>query len=154
MKHFITAAAAALVFFSCLKSNDHTCQPVSPASEAAKMAAFCNSNSLTYKVDSASGIFYQVLAPGAGDSIKTSSSVNITYKGTLLDNTVFDSSTITSYPLGGFIAGWQIAIPWVRKGGHIKMVIPSSLAYACFPPSKTIPENAPLYFDVTVNDVH
>lgn len=153
MKRFLLAPVLALLFFSCLKSSDKGCQPVSPASEASKLASFCTGNGIDYKVDSASGIYYQILAPGAGDSIRPSSKITIAYKGTLLDNTVFDQSQNATFLLSDLIPGWQIGIRWVRKNGHIKLVIPSSLAYGCLPPSSSIPVNAPLYFDITVNDV-
>ncbi|RFM28153.1 FKBP-type peptidyl-prolyl cis-trans isomerase [Deminuibacter soli] len=152
MRLLLTATAVAWLFASCLKSNDKTCQPVSPAAEAPQLAAFCQRNNISYKVDAASGIYYQIIDPGAGDSILPSSYISVTYEGMLLNNTVFVQESNT-YMLSDFIPGWQTGIPWVRKNGHIKLVIPSSLAYACFPNSKLIPENAPLFFDITINNV-
>jgi FKBP-type peptidyl-prolyl cis-trans isomerase len=75
------------------------------------------------------------------------------YTGKLLNNTQFDASANpVSFLLNGVIKGWQIAIPLIRKGGRIKMVIPSSLAYGCNG-SGSIPPNSPLYFEVTLTDV-
>jgi FKBP-type peptidyl-prolyl cis-trans isomerase len=73
----------------------------------------------------------------------------MTYTGTLLNGTQFDAGTI-SYPLSQLILGWQIAVPKIGKGGRIKVVIPSSLAYGA-QANGGIPANSPLYFDIVLN---
>ncbi|KAF0237877.1 MAG: FKBP-type peptidyl-prolyl cis-trans, partial [Chitinophagaceae bacterium] len=68
----------------------------------------------------------------------------------LMNNTVFDASaTPITFPLANVIEGWKIAIPLVRAGGRIKMVIPSALAYSCVG-TNGIAGNSPLFFDVTL----
>jgi FKBP-type peptidyl-prolyl cis-trans isomerase len=51
------------------------------------------------------------------------------------------------------IDGWKIGLPLIKKGGRIKLIIPSALAYSCTGAGTSIPPNTPLYFDVTLNDV-
>ena len=120
----------------------------SSATQRAKMIAFCNNNGIVYTVHP-SGILYQIIA--AGDTTKPDlcTSLTMTYTGKLMTGIQFDAGTIT-YPLKDLIVGWQIAVPLIGKGGKIKMVIPSSLAYG---PSVvgTIPANSPLYFEMSID---
>jgi len=49
------------------------------------------------------------------------------------------------------IAGWQIGLPLIHKGGEIKLIVPSSLAYGCG--NGPLPANSILYFDIHLVDV-
>jgi FKBP-type peptidyl-prolyl cis-trans isomerase FkpA len=120
----------------------------SSASQRALMAAFCNNNGIKYTVHP-SGILYEITA--AGDTAKPNlcTSITMTYKGKLMTGIQFDAGTIT-YPLKDLIVGWQIAVPMIGKGGKIKMVIPSSLAYGANAVG-TIPPNSPLYFEMSID---
>jgi FKBP-type peptidyl-prolyl cis-trans isomerase len=114
----------------------------------AAMVAFCNARNITYTTDS-SGILYQIITAGASKKPNLCETISMTYTGTLLNGTQFDAGTI-SYPLSQLILGWQIAVPKIGKGGRIKVVIPSSLAYGGQARSG-IPANSPLYFDIVLN---
>jgi FKBP-type peptidyl-prolyl cis-trans isomerase len=93
------------------------------------------------------------MSPGLGAQPTLTNTVSTVYTGKLLNNTQFDASANpVSFLLSGVIKGWQIAIPLIKKGGRIKMVIPSSLAYGCNG-SGSIAPNSPLYFEVTLTDV-
>jgi FKBP-type peptidyl-prolyl cis-trans isomerase FkpA len=71
----------------------------------------------------------------------------------LLDGRVFDQQTNAIKPagLGTLIAGWQIGLPLIQKGGEIKLIVPSSLAYGCG--NGPLPANSILYFDIHLVDV-
>jgi FKBP-type peptidyl-prolyl cis-trans isomerase len=73
----------------------------------------------------------------------------MTYSGKLMTGIQFDAGTIT-YALKDLIVGWQIAVPLIGKGGKIKMVIPSSLAYGASTVG-SIPANSPLYFQMSID---
>jgi len=60
--------------------------------------------------------------------------------------------TRSGWTLSSLIEGWKIGIPLIKKGGRIKLIIPSALAYGCTGYA-SIPPNTPLYFDVTLTDV-
>jgi FKBP-type peptidyl-prolyl cis-trans isomerase len=93
------------------------------------------------------------MSPGLGTQPALTNTVSTVYTGKLLNNTQFDASANpVSFLLSGVIKGWQIGIPLIKKGGRIKLVIPSSLAYGCNG-SGSIPPNSPLYFEVTLTDV-
>ncbi|MGB3162737.1 MAG: FKBP-type peptidyl-prolyl cis-trans isomerase [Chitinophagaceae bacterium] len=54
--------------------------------------------------------------------------------------------------MGGTIPGFQIGLQLIQKGGVIKMIIPSSLAYGCSGQG-TIAGNSILFFEVELVDV-
>jgi FKBP-type peptidyl-prolyl cis-trans isomerase FkpA len=142
---------APLLFAACGKS-DAPCVPATVASEKAAMVAYCTANNITY-TEHASGILYEIMSPGLGAQPTLTNTVSTVYTGKLLNNSQFDASANpVSFLLNGVIKGWQIGIPLIKKGGRIKMVIPSSLAYGCNG-SGSIPANSPLYFEVTLTDV-
>ncbi len=148
----------ALVFFLFLagcSKKEEGCMPVSPKSEEAQIIEYANSKGIIAEKH-ASGIFYQIMTPGTGTTTPTlNSRVYITYTGQLLNGTLFDQGTDaskTGWKLGGLIEGWGIGLPLIKKGGRIKLIIPSSLAYGCNG-APSIPPNAVLYFDVTLVDL-
>ena len=154
MKKFLLASSVAVLMIACNKKNDSACTPVPPSSEASAISGFCTSNGINATVDS-NGIYYQIIDPGSGARPTMNSTITVTYTASLLDETVIDdhSSNPITQPLGSFIEGWIIAIPYIQQGGHIKMIIPSSLAYGCTGSQGIVPPNSPLYFDVVLTAV-
>jgi len=120
----------------------------SSLTQRATMIAFCNNNGITYTLHP-SGILYEIITPGDSAKPNLCTSLTMTYTGKLMTGIQFDKGTIT-YPLKDLIVGWQIAVPLIGKGGKIKMVIPSSLAYG--PNANgSIPANSPLFFEMTID---
>jgi FKBP-type peptidyl-prolyl cis-trans isomerase len=144
---------------ACSKSDKTDPQPTactltaqykndSSATQRALMVAYCNNNGITYTIHS-SGILYQIITPGDTAKPNLCNSLTMTYTGKLMTGIQFDKGTIT-FPLKDLIVGWQIAVPLIGKGGKIKMVIPSSLAYG--PNANgSIPANSPLYFEMSID---
>lgn len=128
---------------------------VAAASESEQITAFCNSNSINYTVDENS-IYYQIIDHGSGVPLSLASVVTVTYTASTLDGNIVEDNTTTpvTSPLSQFIECWRIALPYIQKGGHIKMVSPSSLAYGCTGLlSRNVPPNAPLYYDIVLINV-
>ena len=118
------------------------------------MQSFASSNGITATVH-ASGLYYQVIDPGSGPSPSGNSIIYITYTGKLLDGTVFDqqtNSSATGWPLSQLIEGWRVGIPLIQKGGHIQLIVPSSMAYGCTGYG-AIPGNSVLFFDITLVNI-
>ena len=153
MRKTIILLFTALTFIACNKNNDTACTPATAASEASEIASFCNANGINYMVDT-NGIYYQIIDRGSGVTPNENSVITVTYTTATLDGNVIEDNTTNSVtlPLNQFIEGWRIAIPYIQKGGHIKMVIPSSLAYGCTGTDKVAP-NSPLYNDVVLLNV-
>ena len=145
--------AFSFVLNSCGKTDTSGCQPASIASEKNAMVAYCTSSNITY-IEHSSGLLYQIIDPGTGIAPTTASTISVVYTGKLFNGTTFDATANpVSFPLSGVIDGWKIGIPLIKKGGRIKLIIPSALAYSCTGSGNSIPPNTPLYFDVTLTDV-
>ncbi|MBY0245377.1 MAG: FKBP-type peptidyl-prolyl cis-trans isomerase [Sphingobacteriaceae bacterium] len=91
---------------------------------------FITKNKIT-ALKHSSGLYYQILEPGTGNvSYSGTTEVTVNYEGRLLNGSVFDkSSSATTFPLGSLIYGWQVGIPLIQKGGRVRLIIPSNLAY-------------------------
>jgi len=104
----------------------------------------------------ASGLQYEVVAEGSGESPKASDVVKVHYTGTLIDGTKFDSSVDRNepaeFPVGGVIKGWTEALQLMKPGAKFKLAIPSDLAYG--PQGRpSIPANSVLLFDVELLEI-
>ncbi|MEI6085972.1 MAG: FKBP-type peptidyl-prolyl cis-trans isomerase [Bacteroidota bacterium] len=144
-----------LAALSCGKTSTSGCTPATVASEQTALVSYCTTNTINYTAHS-SGILYEIVNPGTGNTPTLTSRIFITYTGKLFNGTVFDSqsnATLTGWTLNSLIDGWKIGLPLIKKGGHIKLVIPSSLAYGCVGSGTTIPSNTPLFFDISLVDV-
>jgi FKBP-type peptidyl-prolyl cis-trans isomerase FklB len=107
-------------------------------------------------VTTKSGLQYQEVRAGSGDSPKASDSVTVQYRGTLLNGTEFDSSYKRGQPatfeVGHVIPGWTEALQLMKPGSKWKLFIPPQLAYdlRSRPP---IPPGSMLIFDVELVSV-
>jgi FKBP-type peptidyl-prolyl cis-trans isomerase FklB len=104
----------------------------------------------------ASGLQYKVLKEGNGAQPKSSDTVTVNYRGTLMDGTEFDSSyqrgQPASFPVGAVIKGWTEALQLMKVGSKYQLFIPPNLAYGEHAPSPQIPANALLIFEVELMD--
>lgn len=153
-KFSLFSALCALVFLfsGCLKNK--TCEPNSPSSEAAQIQAFAAANGIN-AVAHSSGVYYEIVNPGNGGFPNQNSKIVITYVGKLLNGEVFDrqdAPNTTAWPLSGLIEGWRIGIPLIQRGGSIRLIVPSALAYGC-EPYQGLPADAILYFEVQLIDI-
>lgn len=138
----------------CSKNNNNNCTTITPQSEQAQIIAFANANGITATGHS-SGLYYQIIDPGSGITPTLYSKVYVKYTGKLINGTVFDSQTDasqTGWSLNNLITGWQVGLTLIQKGGSIKLIVPSSLAYGCLG-SGPIPPNSILYFEIELVDV-
>ncbi|MBP6796054.1 MAG: FKBP-type peptidyl-prolyl cis-trans isomerase [Saprospiraceae bacterium] len=101
-----------------------------------------------------SGIYYIIKTEGTGNNPTINNTVTVHYKGYLTNGNQFDGTTTNpaTFPLYNLIQGWQIGIPLIKKGGEIKLIIPSSLGYGSNSPSNAIPSNSVLVFDIQLVD--
>lgn len=154
MKKYILPGFVSLVLFSspaCIKND--TCEAKTIQSEDAAMVNYAAANSMTVTRHS-TGLYYEIINQGTGPTPTPSSRISVKYTGKLLNGTIFETVTTPTvpYPMGGFIPGWQIGIPLINKGGTIRLIIPSLLAYGC-QPNGIIPANSILFFEIELVDV-
>jgi FKBP-type peptidyl-prolyl cis-trans isomerase FkpA/FKBP-type peptidyl-prolyl cis-trans isomerase FklB len=100
----------------------------------------------------ASGLVYQEITPGTGESPKATDKVKVHYKGTLTDGTVFDSSIERGQPasfgLNQVIKCWGEGVQVMKVGGKSKLICPSDIAYGDAGRPPTIKPGATLVFEV------
>jgi FKBP-type peptidyl-prolyl cis-trans isomerase FklB len=105
-----------------------------------------------------SGLQYKILKEGTGPKPAAADTVVCNYKGTLLDNTEFDSSykrgQPATFPVSGVIKGWTEALQLMPVGSKWQLFIPSDLAYgARGGPGGGIGPNATLVFEVELMSI-
>jgi FKBP-type peptidyl-prolyl cis-trans isomerase FkpA len=151
-----------LLLFVCIAGCFAACKKDSAESfdaeaqyqaDTTAIRAFVKANNIDAKKD-VSGVFYQVLDPGTGTVTPTATSkVTAGYEGKLLNGTVFDSSaSFGPFTFNQVIAGWGIGLPYIKKGGKIRLIIPSYFGYGNQAVGK-LPSNAILDFTITLNDL-
>ena len=145
MKRFFTTYVVALLAMGLAAQANKSTAKKPEAKQEAKMPKI---------VTTPSGLKYQDLVEGTGESPKDGDTVVVHYTGWLLSLRKFDSSVDRGQPLpfhlgkGEVIKGWDEGIAGMKVGGKRQLRIPPELAYgeAGHPPQ--IPQNATLIFDV------
>lgn len=100
-----------------------------------------------------SGLQYKVVKQGTGNSPTADDIALVSYRGTLIDGTVFDENPQAAMPVGAVVPGFSEALQMMKPGGEYKLWIPPELAYGDqVPEGSQIPKNAVLVFDVTLLD--
>jgi FKBP-type peptidyl-prolyl cis-trans isomerase FkpA len=142
--------------WKCSKEKNSSCSPVPVENEDATMLQYISSKNINAIKDS-TGLYYEVISEGTGARPTQNSRIAVKYAGYLTSGTKFDESNTPPaspanwWPLGGLIRGWQIGLPKIKKGGKIKLIIPSSMGYGC-EALGSIPANSILVFDVELVD--
>jgi len=100
-----------------------------------------------------SGLQYKIVNAGTGPKPAASDSVSCNYRGTLVNDTEFDSSYKRGQPatfeVDRVIKGWTEALQLMPVGSKWQLFIPSNLAYGeTGQPRGGIEPNATLIFDV------
>jgi FKBP-type peptidyl-prolyl cis-trans isomerase FklB len=99
-----------------------------------------------------SGLQYEIIESGQGNTPGIEDRVTVHYTGTLLDGSKFDSSRDrgqpATFPVNGVIAGWTEALQLMKEGDRWILYIPYNLAYGERGAGEVIPPFATLVFDV------
>ena len=105
----------------------------------------------------ASGLQYKVEKEGNGTPPKETDTVEVNYRGTLIDGTEFDSSykrgEPATFPVNRVIKGWTEALQLMKPGAKYHLFIPSNLAYGPGGTGGDIGPNSTLIFDVELLSV-
>ena len=121
-----------------------------------------------------SGLKVLVIEEGKGKASKTGDRMMVHYAGYFADGKPFDSSVkeialmansydpqrepyasfpVQAGPKGRVIKGWQEGLVGLRKGSHVRLIIPTSLAWGEAGSGHVIPSNAEVLFDIWVEDI-
>jgi FKBP-type peptidyl-prolyl cis-trans isomerase len=99
------------------------------------------------------------LSQGEGPEVKKGDRVLVHYTGTLVDGTKFDSSLDRGTPFeftigaGQVIAGWELGVVGMKKGGKRTLVLPPHLAYGSSGSPPKIPPEATLEFEIELVEI-
>ena len=99
------------------------------------------------------GIFYKIIDAGNGKPVNVNDTVTVKYQLRIFGTTeIIDQATDkpATFPLNRLIKAWQIAVPLVKTGGKLKIIIPSGFAYSIRTRAPKIPPNSILEFDIEV----
>ncbi|WP_339767391.1 FKBP-type peptidyl-prolyl cis-trans isomerase [uncultured Paraglaciecola sp.] len=104
-----------------------------------------------------SGLQYETVNTGNGETPTAASTVRVHYHGTLLDGTVFDSSydrgEPAEFPVAGVIKGWTEALQLMPVGTKLRLFVPHGLAYGEQGAGGAIAPFSTLVFDVELLDI-
>ena len=106
------------------------------------------------EITTESGLVYEELAVGEGETAQAGMAVTVHYTGWLTDGRKFDSSKDRNDPFefnlgrGQVIRGWDEGVAGMKVGGRRKLTIPPQLGYGARGAGGVIPPNATLIFDV------
>jgi FKBP-type peptidyl-prolyl cis-trans isomerase len=121
---------------------------------------YLTANNLTGFTKTATGLYYKIAEVGTGSPITADSTVVAEYTGKFFNGVVFDktvSGSGATFQLSGansVVKGWQEAIPLIKQGGIIRIILPSSLGYGLAgDPNRGLPAFTSLDFDIKVTDV-
>jgi FKBP-type peptidyl-prolyl cis-trans isomerase FklB len=104
-----------------------------------------------------SGLQYKEIRAGEGKTPGPGDSVTVSYRGTLIDGSEFDSSYKRGQPatfqVKRVIKGWAEALQQMKEGAKWELYIPPDLAYGKRGRDKRIPPNSALIFEVELISV-
>ena len=108
-------------------------------------------------VTTGSGLVYESLKDGSGESPKATDTVKVHYRGTFPDGKEFDSSykrgEPTEFPLNRVIPCWTEGVQRMKPGGKAKLTCPPAIAYGARGAGSVIPPNATLNFEIELLSV-
>jgi len=138
----VIAFVVSFFVIGCLKGDDASlntpaCTPVPEASEISSIQQYAAKDTVTFKEDSSSGVFYHITAPGTGLAASTYSDLFFTYNASLLDGTYIGSSAT---PIQQQVANTIVGIQ----------------AYGCQPfstDSVTVPANSVVVFNLNITNI-
>lgn len=147
-----------LIFSSCEKesNDDSTSELEQTAIDDSIINQYLDLHPNINATKHSSGLYYQIIRSGSGPRPTLASNVTVRYKGYLTSGNVFDQTTSAdgiSFALANLIEGWKIGIPLVKRGGRIKLLVPSKLGYGSRA-TGSIPAHSVLIFEIDLVNVY
>lgn len=142
-----TVVAAMLVVAVAAQAQDAS---LSPQANQAFLAANAKKPDVHLRP---SGLQYRIIKNGFGKTPHPTDSVEVVYKGSLINGKVFDQTEPelpAQFVVNRVIPGWTEALEIMREGDEWELVIPPNLAYGSRGSPPVIPPNQTLVFDVSL----
>ena len=154
MRNLLLFFCLALVTVSSCKKSDGYNSEKQMQKDEELIKEFLTKNNLTAQRHDY-GVYYIKSNPGTGNVVYTTkTNVTANYTLRLLNGTVVQKTTEpVTFSLSTVIPGWQIGIQLIQRGGKIRLLIPSVLAYGS-EDKPGIPANSVLDFDIELVDVY
>ncbi len=148
MKIILPVLLTTLVLFSCKKKE------IQADKDEEAIVNYIAEHGLVATA-TGTGLYYVIDAQGTGVNCNANSNVKVAYTGYYTNGSIFDESSASGvvFNLQNVIQGWTEGIPYFRKGGTGKLLIPSALGYGANE-HNGIPGNSVLIFDIHLVDVY
>ena len=122
-----------LALFAACGFDDDENPSNSCVNDTPTLEEFAAQDTVTYDELDNTGLLYYIVDSGSVDRPTINSTVRANYTGFFTSGVVFDATTTTSgparFPLTNVIEGWQLGVPLIGRGGKIRLLLPSDLAY-------------------------
>lgn len=147
-----TAITMTLLFTACLSKKNKTVK-------TSQCTTGCERKNTMNPVQTSSGLQYEIIAEGSGQTPTKGKPVTVHYTGWLQNpdgskGTKFDSSVDRGQAfsfvigVGQVIKGWDEGVATMKVGEKRRLIIPSNLGYGAHGAGRVIPPHATLIFDV------
>lgn len=134
MKKLLAVLFTLTLFTSCSIDGGTNPENITPKDYSAEnekqITEYLAKNNLTSKAQATgTGLYFIINEQGTGKQATTSSTVTVSYKGSLISGSVFDQSTAdgSTFVLSNLIEGWKEGIPYFKEGGSGLLIIPAHL---------------------------
>lgn len=142
IKKYFSLFLLAIVFLSACKKETRSLKEI----EDADIQVYLKSNSLTGFTKDSTGFYYKVISVGTGEEIGYPSNVGVSQTTTSINKNVsfIFSKYSPQYNFVGYITpiSWRESILKIRKGGELRIITPSYLAFGKDGSGSTLPGNA------------
>jgi FKBP-type peptidyl-prolyl cis-trans isomerase FkpA len=121
--------------------------------ERREIRKYLEANNLQF-IEQSTGLFMVTDVEGTNGSPGQGALVEVKYKGYYLDGEIFDETIgnqTAKFNLYSLVLGWRYGVPFMKKGGKSRLIMPSRLGYGSNPPPGIRP-NAILVFEVELID--
>lgn len=146
----IPALVGALSLSACLNLNvdQPNATPNNPSDPATETFASSLHIDLSKMEKTSSGVYYQDLKPGTGDSLSTQGNVTVSYLIFLKNAALIAQQVNLTENLSVEPQGFRDGVAGMRVGGERLLVIPSALGFGPRTDVPGVPPNSTLVYDV------
>lgn len=145
-----------MILASCSKKSEDVCDVNAPAIRQEQLDQLKDYVEKNHPdaIYNDHGFYYEVIVDGNAQKTPTGcSDVRVNYSGTLADGKEFDKANNVVFNLRTLIPGWRIALPIIKEGGIINIVLPADLAYGDAGIENIIPRGAITVFKIELLEV-